>query len=103
VQLVGKESFSEEQKVVMDVAKIIIWYDYLHQNAFTEYDYTCPLPKSIDMLKCIITFYDACQKAIAESPAEKKVTWAYLKTTMGGVMQKVIDAKFLNAKTPPPR
>jgi V-type H+-transporting ATPase subunit A len=99
VQLVGKESLSEDQKVVMDVAEIII-DDYLYQNAFTEYDYTCPLPKSIGMLKSIITFYDNCQRAIAESPAEKKVTWAYLKTTMGGVMQKVIDAKFLNPKTP---
>ena len=47
------------------------------------------------MLKCIITFYDCCQKAIAESPVEKKVTWAYIKTTMAHVMQKVIDAKFL--------
>lgn len=99
VQLVGKESLSEDQKVVMDVAEIII-DDYLYQNAFTEYDYTCPLPKSIGMLKSVITFYDNCQRAIAESPAEKKVTWAYLKTTMGGVMQKVIDAKFLNPKTP---
>lgn len=99
VQLVGKESLSEDQKVVMDIAEIII-DDYLYQNAFTEYDYTCPLPKSIGMLKCIITFYDHCQRAIAESPAEKKVTWAYIKTTMGAVMQKVIDAKFLSPKTP---
>jgi len=99
VQLVGKESLSEDQKVVMDVAEIII-DDYLYQNAFTEYDYTCPLPKSIGMLKCIVTFYDHCQRAIAESPAEKKVTWAYIKTTMGAVMQKVIDAKFLSPKTP---
>lgn len=52
------------------------------------------------MLKCIITFYDHCQKAIAESPAEKKVTWAYIKTTMAVVMQKVIDAKFMDPKTP---
>lgn len=98
VQLVGKESLSEDQKVVMDVAEIII-DDYLYQNAFTSYDYTCPLAKSIGMLKCIITFYDHCQKAISESPAEKKVTWAYLKTTMATVMQKVIDAKFLDPKT----
>ena len=46
VQLVGKESLSEDQKVVMDVADIII-DDYLYQNAFTSYDYTCPLAKSV--------------------------------------------------------
>lgn len=99
VQLVGKESLSEDQKVVMDIADIIV-DDYLYQNAFTEYDYTCPLSKSIGMLKCIITFYDSCQRAIADSPAEKKVTWAYLKTTMGPIMQKCIDAKFKDPKTP---
>jgi len=99
VQLVGKESLSEDQKVVMDIAEIII-DDYLYQNAFTTYDYTCPLSKSIGMLKCIIHFYDHCQRAIAESPAEKKVTWAYIKTTMQTVMQKVIDAKFMDPKSP---
>ena len=36
VQLVGKESLSEDQKVVMEVAKIIR-EDFLQQNAFTEY------------------------------------------------------------------
>ena len=46
VQLVGKESLSEDQKVVMDVADIII-DDFLYQNAFTSYDYTCPLTKSV--------------------------------------------------------
>lgn len=46
VQLVGKESLSEDQKVVMDMADVII-DDFLYQNAFTKYDYTCPLPKSV--------------------------------------------------------
>jgi V-type H+-transporting ATPase subunit A len=56
VQLVGKESLSEDQKVVMDVAEIII-DDYLYQNAFTEYDYTCPLPKSVsEMLSRLPVF-----------------------------------------------
>ena len=53
VQLVGKESLSEDQKVVMEVAKIIR-EDFLQQNAFTDYDFTCPLVKSVGMLKCIM-------------------------------------------------
>merc|ERR1712087_291328 len=57
VALVGKESLSEDQKVIMEVAKIIR-EDFLQQNAFTDYDFTCPLTKSVGMLKCIITFYD---------------------------------------------
>merc|ERR1711871_783897 len=35
VQLVGKESLSEDQKIVMDIAEIII-DDFLYQNAFTD-------------------------------------------------------------------
>jgi V-type H+-transporting ATPase subunit A len=81
VQLVGKESLSEDQKVVMEVAKIIR-EDFLQQNAFTDYDYTCPLVKSIGMLRTIITFYNHCQSAIADSPTEAKVTWAQIKVIL---------------------
>jgi len=99
VQLVGKESLSEDQKVVMEVAKIIR-EDFLQQNAFTEYDFTCPLTKSVGMLKCIITFYDQCQKAIADSPADAKITWATIKVTQAAIIQKVVDTKFVEPKTP---
>jgi V-type H+-transporting ATPase subunit A len=47
------------------------------------------------MLKCIITFYEESQKAIADSPPEKKVTWAYIKTTLSHVVEKVKDTKFV--------
>jgi V-type H+-transporting ATPase subunit A len=35
VQLVGRDSLSEDQKVVLEVAKIIR-EDFLQQNAFSE-------------------------------------------------------------------
>lgn len=100
VQLVGKESLSEDQKVIMDVAKIIR-EDFLQQNAFTDYDYMCPLSKSIGMLRCIITLYNCSQKAIGDSPEGAKVTWNQIKTAFGGaadepngIIQRVIDGKF---------
>jgi len=99
VQLVGKESLSEDQKVVMDIAEIIV-DDFLYQNAFSKHDFTCPLSKSIGMLKTIITFYEHAQKAIADSPAEKKLTWAAIKTTMQKLLQKCIDGKFFDPKKP---
>lgn len=37
VQLVGKDSLSEEQKATLDFAKFIK-EDFLQQNAFTPYD-----------------------------------------------------------------
>mmetsp|Transcript_28265 Transcript_28265/g.91127 ORF Transcript_28265/g.91127 Transcript_28265/m.91127 type:complete len:620 (+) Transcript_28265:81-1940(+) len=100
VQLVGKESLSEDQKVIMEVAKIIR-EDFLQQNAFTDYDYTCPLTKSVGMLKAIVTFYDNAQKAIADSPPDAKVTWAIIKTTLAPTIQKVVDTKFVDPKDHP--
>jgi len=99
VQLVGKESLSEDQKVIMEVAKLLR-EDFLAQNAFTEHDFTCPLPKTVGMLSVIITFYDLCQKAIADSPADAKLTYAHIKTSLAPIIQKVIDSKYVPPKTP---
>merc|ERR1739842_116291 len=82
----------------MEVAKLIR-EDFLAQNAFTEHDYTCPLTKSVGMLSCIVGFYDLCQKAIADSPADAKLTYAHIKTALGPVIQKVIDAKYVDPKS----
>jgi len=98
VQLVGKESLSEDQKVIMEVAKLIR-EDFLAQNAFTEHDYTCPLFKSVGMLSLIINFYDLCQKSIADSPADAKLTYAHIKTALSGMIQKIVDAKYIDPKT----
>ena len=97
VQLVGKESLSEDQKVIMEVAKLLR-EDFLAQNAFTEHDFTCPLPKTVGMLKVIITFYDLCQKAIADSPSDSKLTYAHIKTALAPVIQKVVDTKYVDPK-----
>merc|ERR1739841_458720 len=98
VQLVGKESLSEDQKVVMEVAKLIR-EDFLAQNAFTEHDFTCPLPKTVGMLKVIVDFYDMCQKAIADSPADSKLTYAHIKTALAPIIQKVVDTKYVDPKS----
>jgi len=47
------------------------------------------------MLKCVITLYEESQRAISDSPAEKRITWNYIKTTLATLIQKVIDCKFL--------
>ena len=63
VQLVGKDSLSDDQKLTLEIAKIIR-EDYLQQNAFTSWDFTCPLDKSIGMMRCIVLFYDLAKQAI---------------------------------------
>ena len=44
VQLVGRDSLSEDQKLTLEISKIIK-EEFLQQNAFSEWDYTCPLEK----------------------------------------------------------
>jgi V-type H+-transporting ATPase subunit A len=44
VQLVGKDSLSEDQKLTLELAGIIK-NEFLQQNAFSEHDFTCPLEK----------------------------------------------------------
>ncbi len=100
VQLVGKESLSEDQKVIMEVAKLIR-EDFLAQNAFTDFDYTCPLVKTVGMLKVIITFYNLSQKAIADSPADSKITYAHIRTALAPVIQKVVDGKYVMPRDSP--
>jgi V-type H+-transporting ATPase subunit A len=57
VQLVGKDSLGEDQKATLAVAKIIK-DEFLQQNSFSTYDYNCPLPKTIGMMKCIVMYYE---------------------------------------------
>jgi V-type H+-transporting ATPase subunit A len=52
------------------------------------------------MLKVIISFYDLCQKAIADSPSDAKLTYAHIKTALQPVIQQVVDSKYLDPKAP---
>lgn len=46
----------------------------------------------------IITFYDLCQKSIADSPADAKLTYAHIKTALSPIIQKVVDTKYVDPK-----
>merc|ERR1712137_623510 len=52
VQLVGKDSLSETDKVILEIAKVCR-EDFLQQNAFSPHDKMCPLYKTVWMLKNI--------------------------------------------------
>jgi len=99
VQLVGKDSLSEDQKVTLEVARIIR-EDFLQQNGFSDYDFFCPLAKTIGMMKVICGFHDQAQKAIAESSGERKITWNTINTSMRGLIKKITDMKFEMPRQP---
>merc|ERR1719479_18258 len=93
VQLVGKDSLSEDQKCTLEVAKIIR-EDFLQQNGFTEYDFMCPLAKTIGMMKVIVGFHESAQKAMAEFSGDQKVGWNTINSSMKDIIKKITDMKF---------
>merc|ERR1711901_11833 len=90
VQLVGKDSLSEDQKCTLDIAKIIR-EDFLQQNGFTDYDFRCPLAKTIGMMRNIVSFHESAQKVMAESSGDSKITWNQIAASMRDLVKKVTD------------
>merc|ERR1712100_141846 len=93
VQLVGKDSLSEDQKCTLEVAKIVR-EDFLQQNGFVNYDFMCPLAKTIGMMRCIAIFHELAQKAIASSSGDNRVTWADIYSTASTHTGKCNDQYF---------
>merc|ERR1711907_770847 len=93
VQLVGKDSLSEDQKVTLEVAKIIR-EDFLQQNGFTDYDFKCPIIKTIGMMRVIANFHEGAQKALAESTGDNKITWNMINNSMREIIVKITSMKF---------
>jgi len=93
VQLVGKDSLSEDQKCTLEVAKIIR-EDFLQQNGFTDYDFMCPLAKTIGMMRVIVGFHDNAQKTMAQSSGDHKISWSTVYNSMKEIVTKITDMKF---------
>ena len=66
VRLVGMESLSPSDRLVLEVARMIR-EDFLFQDAFTPEDAFTPLINQYGMLKSIITFYEA-GKTVVSTP-----------------------------------
>jgi V/A-type H+-transporting ATPase subunit A len=65
VQLVGRESLSEPDKLLLDIARTIR-EDFLRQSAFHEVDAYCPVKKQFLMMKAILAFYHHGQSLIGK-------------------------------------
>ncbi len=70
VQLVGRESLSEPDKLLLDVARTIR-EDFLRQSAFHEVDAYCPSKKQYYMMRAILTFYHECQSRLGTMPYDQ--------------------------------
>lgn len=93
VQLVGKDSLSESDKILLEVAKIVR-EEFLQQNAFSSYDKYCPLYKTCWMLRNIVTFYEEAQRVVSESVAEHRITWNYIREKIPHIYTGLTEMKF---------
>jgi V-type H+-transporting ATPase subunit A len=98
VQLVGKDSLAESDKVTLEVARLIK-DDFLQQNGFSKYDRFCPFYKTSWMMKNICYFYAKAQKAIESSSEERKITWLSIKNAMGDLLYELTSMKFQDPAT----
>lgn len=97
-KLTGTESLAEDQKAILQVATLIK-NEFLQQNSFSDYDYFCPLYKTLGMMRCINKFYENSRKTILESPADHKVSWDTIFTlTREHQYQKMTKMKEINPK-----
>ncbi|EDO33624.1 predicted protein [Nematostella vectensis] len=94
VQLVGKGSLAESDKITLEVAKLIK-DDFLQQNGYTPYDKFCPFYKTVGMLSNIVAFYDMARHSVeTTAQAENKVTWNVIKENMGDAIYALSSMKF---------
>lgn len=93
VQLVGKDSLGEDQKVSLEVARLLR-EDYLQQNGFSVYDYTCPLHKCSGMIRNFIKFFELAKKAVT-SKQDPPITWGRISKNMRAEYVGLTDMKFI--------
>ena len=82
VQLVGKDSLAESDKITLETARLIK-EDFLQQNSFTSYDKYCPFYKSVEMMKGMVHFHRLATQAVERTAAGnadgQKVTFNLIK------------------------
>jgi len=76
----------------------IIREDFLQQDAFSTFDYMCPIYKTVGMMRAIVTFYDQCHKAILESSGENKITMNLILNQLKALMIRITKLKAENPK-----
>jgi len=93
VQLVGKDSLNESDKVTLEIARIIK-DDFLQQNGFSSYDRFCPFFKTIWMMRNFCAYYNAAQQALEQAPADHKITWNQIREFTAEERERLSQMKF---------
>eukprot|EP00116_Pleurobrachia_bachei_P006195 sb/3466457/ len=98
VQLVGKSSLGETDKITLEIAKLLK-DDFLQQNGFSKYDQMCPFYKTVGMMSNMILFHDLSMHAVESTAhSESKITWAIIYDRMRSLMYELTQMKFMDPK-----
>lgn len=79
VQMVGSDSLPDEQKIILEVAKMIREI-FLQQNAYDPVDCYCPLSRQYKMLTLIKKYSDMSDKAVAAGVQVDKIAHLPVRT-----------------------
>lgn len=94
VQLVGKASLAETDKITLEVARLLK-DDFLQQNSYSTYDRFCPFYKSVGMLRNMIGLYDLSRAAVeSTAQSERRITWAIIREALGDLLYQLSAMKF---------
>lgn len=95
VQLVGKASLAESDKITLEVAKMLK-DDFLQQNSYSSYDRFCPFYKTFAMLKNMISFYELAKSSVeTTAQSDNKITWNNIRTQLSGILHRLSSMKFM--------
>ena len=96
VQLVGRASLSENDKVVIEAAKLLK-DDFLQQNGYSVYDRFCPFYKTFGMLRNIMAFHDMAKRVIeATARKDNKITWENIRESKREIIYRLSAMKFMD-------
>ncbi|XP_014096915.1 V-type proton ATPase catalytic subunit A [Bactrocera oleae] len=94
VQLVGKASLAETDKITLEVAKLVK-DDFLQQNSYSPYDRVCPFYKTVGMLRNMLAFYELARHAVeSTAQSDNKITWNVIRDAMGNILYQMSSMKF---------
>jgi V/A-type H+-transporting ATPase subunit A len=79
VQMVGSDSLPDEQKITLEVAKMIREI-FLQQNAYDPVDCYCPLSRQYKMLTLIKKYSDMSEKALQAGAPVDKIAYLPVRT-----------------------
>ncbi len=87
VKLIGSDVLPEDQKLVLEIAKVIR-VGFLQQNAFHKNDTYVPLSKQFLMLKTALKLYEKCKKLVTEEAIPVS------QIAKRGIFEEVIKIKY---------